>query len=142
MIVRDRHPGRSAQDSILHRLVRFSAVGALGTLAHFVTLVLLVETGAAGPVASTVAGSAVGAALNYLLNRRYTFRSERAHRDAGPRFALVALATGILNAMLVHLGTGLLELHYLLAQICVTLITLLANYGLNARWTFYQENGA
>jgi putative flippase GtrA len=125
---------------MLRKLFRYGVVGAVGTPAHYLTLILLVEIGGIGPTFATIAGSAVGALVNYLLNRRYTFKSAKAHSDAGPKFFIIALGTGILNAVLVYLGAGLLGMHYLLVQIVATLIVFLSNFVLNNAWTFREEN--
>lgn len=124
---------------MIEKLFRFGVSGALATLVHFLTLILLVEVGIVSPVWATVAGSAMGALVNYSLNRRYTFDSRKPHRDAGPKFLTVALGTGLLNAMLVYVGTDLLGLHYLLVQCIATLIVFLANFLLNSAWTFREE---
>lgn len=125
---------------MIERLFRFGVTGVLATLVHFLTLILLVEIGVVSPVWATVAGSAVGALVNYVLNRRYTFDSRKPHRDAGPKFLTVAVGTGLLNAMLVYIGTDLLGLHYLLVQCIATLIVFLANFLLNSAWTFREES--
>ena len=92
------------------------------------------------PVWATVAGSAAGALVNYLLNRRYTFDSRKPHRDAGPKFLTVAVGTGLLNAILVYIGTDLLGLYYLLVQCVATVIVFLSNFLLNSVWTFREES--
>lgn len=127
-------------DVMLGKLFRYGVVGIVGTPAHYLTLILLVEAGGIGPVYATIAGSAVGALVNYLLNRRYTFKSAKAHADAGPKFLAVAVATGILNAALVYLGVNLLDMHYLVVQIVATLIVFLSNFALNNTWTFREGN--
>ena len=133
-------PGNSCDivDVMLRKLFRYGVVGIVGTPAHYLTLILLVEAGGIAPVYATVAGSAVGALVNYLLNRRYTFRSAKTHADAGPKFVVVALATGMLNAVLVYLGVDLLGMHYLVVQIVATLIVFLSNFALNNTWTFRE----
>jgi putative flippase GtrA len=125
--------------SVIERLLRFGVTGALATLVHFLTLILLVEIGRVSPVWSTAFGSAAGALVNYVLNRRYTFNSRKPHLDAGPKFLTIAVGTGLLNAMLVYIGTDLLGLHYLLVQCVATLIVFLANFLLNSVWTFREE---
>jgi putative flippase GtrA len=123
---------------MLRKLFRYGVVSAVGTPAHYLTLILLVEAGGIGPVYATIAGSAIGALVNYLLNRRYTFKSAKAHLDAGPKFVVVALGTGILNAVLVYLGVDLLGMHYLIVQVVATLIVFLSNFVLNSVWTFSE----
>ena len=122
----------------LRRLTTFGMVGVIGTSVHYLTLVLLVETVGMRPVTATSVGFVIGALVNYLLNRRYTFRSSKAHLDAGPRFFLVALVTGVLNSLLVYVGVGLMSANYLLVQVGATLIVLLANFALNSVWTFQE----
>jgi putative flippase GtrA len=133
-----RTAGRLAE-AVMGRLFRFGLMGVIGMPAHYLTLILLVEVGGAGPVLSTIAGSAVGLVVNYSLNRRFTFRSRKPHRFAGPIFFTVALGTGILNAALVHLGTGPLGHHYLPVQIATTLIVFLVNFALHSAWTFKES---
>ena len=118
----------------------FGVVGAIATPAHYATLILLVEMAGVTPVLATVAGSAVGALVNYLLNHRYTYRSNKAHLDAGPKFLMVALITGILNAFLLYLGVDVLGVHYLPAQVVTTLFVFVANFVLHSIWTFEERN--
>lgn len=120
----------------------FSGVGAVGTLGHYAVLVLLVEYGRAGAVFSSMCGFVVGAATNYMLNYYFTFRSKRPHRDAAPRFALIALIGVGLNTAVMGLLANGLELHYLLAQICATVLILVWNFSANRAWTFKENNNA
>lgn len=125
---------------MLHKLVVFGMMGILGTPSHYLTLILLVEACGAGPVFATSAGSLVGALVNYTLNYHYTFKSSKAHSDTVPKFFLIALMTGVLNALLVYLGVDIMDMHYLLVQIGATFIVFLSNFVLHSIWTFRLEN--
>ena len=114
----------------------FLLVGGLATLLHYLLLIALVQLAALPPLAASTTGFTLSAALNYSLNRRYTFRSSRAHRQALPRFAITALLGLALNAAFIWVGHDLLGLHYLLAQMIATLLTLAFNFFLNLLWTF------
>lgn len=127
-------------EATLRRLVSFGLVGVVGTLAHYLTLVVLVEAAGADPVLATTLGFVVGAAVNYWLNHRYTFKSTKTHLDAGPKFFLIAMVTGLLNALLVHAGVHLAGLNYLLVQVGATLAVFLANFALNSLWTFREPD--
>ena len=61
------------------RFLRFAAVGAVGTLAHYALLVALVEGAGAPPLAGASAGFVLGALVNYALARRLVFASNRSH---------------------------------------------------------------
>jgi len=125
---------------MLRNLVMFGMMGALGIPVLFLTLILLVEICGVSPVLATSAGYLIGALVNYTLNYRFTFKSSKAHMDSGPKFFLIALMTGILNALLVYLGVDLMGMHYLLVQIFATLIVFLSNFVLHSTWTFRLEN--
>ena len=127
-------------EATLRKLMTFGLVGVVGTAGHYLTLVWLVEIINMDPVVATTLGFAVGAIVNYVLNHRYTFQSSKAHLDAGPKFFLIALATGLLNGLLIHVGVKLFGLNYLLVQIVATLAVFLANFLLNNIWTFRESD--
>lgn len=134
--------GKRDHVDMLRRMFRFGLVGVAATPVHYLALVVLVEAFGVAPVAATVAGSALGAWVNYLLNRRFTFRSAKRHREAFPRFVTVAFGTGVLNAVLVYVGADLCGMHYLAAQIVATLIVFLTNFCLHAVWSFREGRAA
>lgn len=126
--------GRSAGELV--RFLVFAALGALGTLAHYGVLIGLVETGVAAPALATALGAIVGALVNYVLSRRLAFRSTRAHREALPRFLLVAGIGILLNPLLLGAFITWTGWAYLICQILVTLVLLAVNYAIHSRWTF------
>jgi len=81
-------------------------------------------------------GFATSAVLNYALNYRFTFASERRHIEAFPRFVVVATGGLLLNAVLMYAGTAGLGLHYLLVQVIATVIVLFWNFVANMKWSF------
>ncbi|SDW64146.1 GtrA family protein [Thiocapsa roseopersicina] len=126
--------------TVSRRLAAFGLVGAVGTLVHYATLIILVEIWTVDPVAATTLGFGLGALVNYLLNHRYTFNSTKAHHDAGPKFALVAVTTGLLNTLMVHAGVDILGFNYLLVQVVATATVFLLNFVLNSLWTFRESD--
>lgn len=123
------------------RFLRFAAVGAAGTLAHYALLVALVEGGGAPPLAAAAAGFVFGALVNYTLARRLVFASGRSHVQALPRFFAVALAGLAWTALLMTALVDGLGLHYLVAQCLTTALLLLWHYAGNALWTFRRDHG-
>ena len=117
--------------------IRYSLTGAAATALHYTVLLALVELlgMAAAPAAGI--GALCGAALSYLVNRRFTFQGSGAsHGQAVPRFVLVALVGAALNSLIVGVGTQALGWHYLAAQALATLLVLALGYHLNRSWTF------
>jgi len=121
---------------LLRQFVGFAAVGSVGLAAHYLMLTGLVELLAVDPVAASVAGFVVGALVNYGLNRRLVFRSDRAHRAAGPRFMAVAASGLVINAALMALLVDGLGVYYLAAQVLVTGGLTVWHFALNKYWTF------
>ncbi len=120
----------------LGRLFQYVAVGGVGTAAHYLTLAGLHEGAGLDVVPATFAGSLVGALVNYLLNRRFVFASDHAHRVALPRFLAIAAIAVVLNAALMKLWLAMTPLPWLVAQVLTTGLLLIVTYAGNAIWTF------
>jgi putative flippase GtrA len=117
------------------RFARFALVGGVATAIQYALLVLLVRAVNVEPTAASSVGFAVSAAVNYLLNYRFTFRSDRPHGPAAAKFALLAGAGLLLNAAIMHVLVGM-GIAYLLAQVCATAVVLCWNFIGNSWWTF------
>jgi len=124
---------------VVQRFLRFTGVGVFGTIAHYLVLVLMVEGLAFTPLAASSVGFTVGALVNYALNYRFTFRSVRRHREALPRFYLVAVAGFVINGLVMLILAERLALQYLLAQLVATGIVLVWGFTANSLWTFGQR---
>jgi len=122
---------------LLRQFSNFSLVGAVGTLAHYTLLIGLVSGLAVAPLPASMAGALLGALVNYGLNYRYTFASTRAHREAFPRFAIVAVIGFACNACIMWAAVGIM--HYLLAQALATGVVLAAGFFANRAWTFWEK---
>jgi putative flippase GtrA len=114
----------------------FGAIGAIGTIGHYITLILLVELLAFDPTLSSLVGAIVGAVINYILNYRYTFKSDKPHHIAASKFMLIATIGASINTLLMYIFVEQLYLYYLIAQVLTTGIVLFWNFVLNKLWTF------
>lgn len=119
--------------------VSFVLVGAVCTGLHYLLLVVLVHATGLAAVPASVIGYVVSTLLSYALNRRKTFASDRAHAEALPRFAAVALAGCMLNAGLLWAMLGL-GMHYFPGQLLATLVVLFWNFLANRGWTFAERS--
>lgn len=114
----------------------FVLVGIAATGLQYVLMALMIhglnwQALPAGALAYL--GSAV---FNYLLNRRFVFRSHARHAVAGLRFAVI-VAVGLgLNSALLHLGTAWLDWHWLAAQGISTVMVMFNNFLLAKFWAF------
>jgi putative flippase GtrA len=132
-------PGLSG---VARQFTSFFGVGLVAAVVHYGTLVGLVELGHADPVPATLAGYVGGGIVSYGLNRRYTYGSDRAHREATWRFALVAFVGFLLTWALMGFFAWLagprfsLWYVYLGAQLVTTGIVLFWSFVAHKVWTF------
>jgi putative flippase GtrA len=126
------------------RFLRFSIVGALGTVLDFSLLTALKLTGMATFAANSLSFTA-GLLNNYTLNRLWTFRDQRNEAWATQlaQFALVSLVGLALNNAILLASeswfAGVLDSAtwaYLPAKAMATLCVLFWNYLANRKWTF------
>jgi putative flippase GtrA len=114
-------------------------VGAFGTACHYLVLLGLVQVASLEPTIATALGYSVGAVVNYVLNRRVTFTSDRAHRVAVPRYMVLLLLGFFVNTLTMAMMTELAHVHYFLSQIVATGIVLMMNFLLSRIWVFGVE---
>lgn len=118
------------------RFGRYTAVGALATLAHYAVLVALVELAGVRATPAATLGAIVGALVAYACNRAVTFPDDAQRRLSFVRFCAVAATGVLLTAAIVYLGTEALRLPYLLAQVIATGVVLITGFALNRWWSF------
>lgn len=127
---------RRLDTSLLRQFSGFAGIGAIGTAGHYATLIGLVQIAGLDPVPASAFGFTVGALMNYTLNYKYIFRSQKRHRESMSKFFTVALAGLGLNSVVVSLGINGAHLNYFVAQLVATAVVLLWNFSINKLWTF------
>jgi len=115
--------------------LRYAAVGAVATAAHYTLLVALVEAGRWPASAAAVAGAVLGAQVAFVGNRRFTFGHQEPWRPAWWRFQATALLGVVTSGAIVALAQRW-GLHYLLGQVAATGLGLVLTFLVNRRWTF------
>ena len=117
------------------QLVRYLVVGASNTAITLAAYALLVRAGAPAVVAS-VAAFAAGAVNGFLLNRRWTFRSDRRGARAAARYAVV-LALGVgLNASGVALAVDVARLSKIAGEVAALPPVTATTFLLSRAWVF------
>ncbi len=119
----------------LSRFARYLVVGAIATAIQYAILILLVHGVAMPPTPASSIGFVLSAGVNYLLNYRLTFQSDRPHGPAVAKFAVLAGTGLLINAVIMHLMTGA-GAQYLVAQVCATGVVLVFGFIGNTIWTF------
>jgi putative flippase GtrA len=117
-------------------VVRFLLVGGATTACQYVVLTLLVELlHVKADVASSI-GYGIGAAVSYVMNRFWTFKSDLPHAQSLPRFIVMIGVGLLLSFVMMHVLVDFAGIYYLLAQVLTTGIVMLSNYLLAASWVF------
>jgi putative flippase GtrA len=124
------------QRETITQFLGFAGVGAVGTAAHYLVLIGLVQGSGTNAVPASVAGFVVGALVNYTLNYHVIFRSDKSHLTAASKFMAIALVGLLLNTAIVWFAVNTLGIHYLVSQILATALVLVWNYAGNRIWTF------
>ncbi|HEY2559713.1 MAG TPA: GtrA family protein [Caldimonas sp.] len=123
------------ESAVRSRFLQYAAVGAVATATHYAILVGLVEAGWLEAPRAAALGAWVGAQVAFAGNAAFTFRDSRATVGAWLRFQVTALVGAALSFGLVAGGVRL-GVHYLLAQVVATLVTLGVTFEINRRWSF------
>lgn len=118
------------------QLLRFTGIGGFCTVVQYIIMWLLTELLSIPPVTSSTVGYIISAILNFQLNKKYTFKSNKNNSETIPRFIMVVLIGVFINGLSLEILIRALSTHYLIAQIGATLITLIWNFFANRIWTF------
>lgn len=122
----------------VRQFITYLAVGLVGTVGHYATLVVLVRLVGVDPVAASACGFTVGAIINYFANYHLTFRSRKSHGRTMTQFFVVALLGLLVNTGVMALMTHGVDAHYLLAQVVATGVVVVLTYLGNRFWTFRE----
>jgi putative flippase GtrA len=117
------------------QFTKFALAGGAGTGVQYLVLIALVAMFHLAPGRASLIGALAGAVVVYLLNRRFTFATQRGHGETLPRFAMMAIAGALLNGLLVGALSGA-GLYFLLAQLVATVIVLVFNFIVSKLWIF------
>ncbi|MBA3591359.1 GtrA family protein [Methylibium sp.] len=128
-------PLRSA--AVRGQFARYFVAGCAALTVHLAVMSAAIEfVGMRETLASSL-GLVVSIGANFLLQRRYTFRSSVPLATGAALFVGFALLTLAINAALFDWLTG--RLHYLPAQLLSTAVVFVMNFHLNRRFTFRQS---
>jgi putative flippase GtrA len=131
-----RKPSPSRVNREVRQFMAFGGAGIAAAIVHYGTLIGLVQAEVLAPVPATLCGYLGGGLVSYILNRRHTYRSERRHREAVWRFALVAGVGFLLTWAVMDVLVDRWSLPYLPAQFLTTGIVLIWSFSAHKWWTF------
>lgn len=121
------------------QFLRYGSVGVAAAVVHYGVLFGLVQSGLTGDVLGTLAGFIAGGIVSYMLNRRFTFVSDKAHGAAMPRFVAIAFGGFVLTGVLMWILSDTFGVHYMIAQPVITVIVMFWTFAGNRFWTFAEH---
>jgi putative flippase GtrA len=120
---------------------RYSVVGGVATAAHYSLLTALVELAHWPAPPSAGLGAVLGAQVAFAGNRWFTFAHRGPWVAAWWRFQATAALGAVVSMVTVAVGVQV-GLHYLVAQVAGTLLSLLLTFTVNRRWSFGDRPAA
>jgi len=120
-------------------LLRYLVVGVVNTLLAFGLVLLLQEVVGLSPFTANAAGYAAGLVCSYFLNRHFTFKSRRRHREALPAFAAAAALSYALNLAVLAAALQWARLPAVVAQTLAAVSFTACFYVLSRVFVFHAE---
>jgi putative flippase GtrA len=125
-------------------LGRSQIASLTATIVDFCTLIFLVEIGRIWYVAATATGALLGAIVNFVLARHWTFEADHESiRWQAIRYAAVSAASLVLNSLGVYFLTDYMGMHYAISKAATAfLVGVLFNFPLHRRFVFRRQKYA
>ena len=118
------------------QLVRFGAVGASGYVINLIVFAVLTQALDAHHIVGGIGAFLVAVSNNFLLNRRWTFRTSGPYGAQAGRFLVVSLIGLGLNLALLELFVSVIGISEVIAQAVAVACVVPVNFVGNKLWTF------
>jgi putative flippase GtrA len=115
-------------EQLFFELVRFGGVGGLTTVIYFVALWPLAEFVTLPMWLLAFIACMPALLVAYVLHRSFTFRSNRRHASAGPRFLIVQSGGIAFNSFAIWVGTDLAHFPFLPVQLVTIALQVMLTY--------------
>lgn len=122
-------------------MIRFIVAGGISTLSHWVVMALMIFSSILPEIASAT-GALVGAIVNYILQKTFTFQSTQSHRSTIPRYIAACAILWLANLLIFSTLIRIINLQIITAQIVTTAFVAILSYLLYKRNTFNDFNSA
>jgi putative flippase GtrA len=117
-------------------LMRFGVVGFLGTAVYIATTRLLCNFAGWSPTMAASAAFLPIVIISYFAHHSWTFRTDRAHAQAMPRFLVTATGGLVINMAAVAFGNQLFPRSPFIVLFMGIALVVTWNYTLSRLWAF------
>jgi len=123
---------------LVRQSLRFAAVGLVNTAIGLAAIYAVMFFFQTGPALANAVGYAIGLAVSFLLNRTWTFNSNRPAAHVLPQYLLVAVIAYLLNLGAVLAAISFFSVNLYLAQLLgVGIYTICMFFG--CRWFVFAR---
>jgi putative flippase GtrA len=124
------------------QLVRYLMVGVANTLVGYAVIFFCMLGLGLSPALSNLLGFCVAVVCSFLLNRRFTFRSDGQMRRELPRFAASTLLAYLLNLATLLVCIDLLQVPPIWAQLVAGAVYTGSSFLISKFWVFKPATGS
>ena len=118
-------------------LLFFLLVGSAAAFVHLVTVISIVEIFKLNPLYANVIGFLVAFNASYFGHHHFTFEGHgSSHKQAAPKFFLVALTSFCLNQGLFYILFRLVDLNYIIALFIVLIAVAIFTFLSSKFWAY------
>jgi putative flippase GtrA len=135
-VIERAEPAGPRRAESIRQLLSYAAVGVANTGVGYGVIFAAMYVLGWTPVASNVLGYAVGVVVSYALNRRFTFRSERASGREFLRFVAVLLVAYLANLATLIVLVDHVAIHPGAAQVVAGVVYFAVSFLLSRRYAF------
>lgn len=115
----------------------FFVVGGICAMLDLVLIYFFTDVLGIWYLLSGVLAFVITATINFLLNKRFTFKNTALdYRRQYTQFLVVAICGLAINTSVLYICTSLLGIWYLTSRVISSLVAMLWNYLLNAKFVF------
>jgi putative flippase GtrA len=124
----------------VRQFLKFGIVGASGTVLNFIVAHVLEKTTSLSWFVDFAIGFMVGGISNYILNRIWTFGSQRNPFIEGLQFLAVSTIALVFGGIVFSIAARANFHHFTTTWLVATLSGVFVNFFLNKYWTFRHLN--
>ncbi|MFT4520390.1 MAG: putative flippase GtrA [Halioglobus sp.] len=122
------------------KIIRFILVGATSAAALLGLTWLFVD----GLQLQVLVGSSLAVVLtglyNYSMQYYWTFTSNAPHGGVLVRYLFMAAGVLIINALVMHFGVEVMDIHYLIVQFAANVAMAAWSFTIGSLWVFVRED--
>ncbi|OBV28941.1 hypothetical protein BKN38_08790 [Helicobacter sp. CLO-3] len=126
------------QKILQNSAMKYAIVGGINTILCWAIIGALMWFGAIPEVANVI-GYVIGVANSYVLNKKFTFKSQNSHKEDFVRFGVAMGAAYLVNLGVLMLCYRVLGINEYVSQIIAAVFYTISGYAISKLWAFKER---